>query len=78
MTKRRLFHLQIQTPDRDLQTIPNLFVVSNPYKVIKQDGTIISCTVSLGYDVGHQEIEEAMITAALAAQYGGLGITDES
>ncbi len=68
VTKRRLFYLQIQTPDRDLQTLPNLYVVSNPHKVIKEDGTFISCSVSLGYDVSHQEVEQAMLTAALAAQ----------
>lgn len=68
VTKRRLFHLIIQTVDRDMLTLPNLHVVSTPHKVIKKDGTIIGCVVSLGYDVSHQQVEDAMLTAALAAQ----------
>ena len=68
VTKRRLFHLTMQTIDRDLLTLPNLYVVSNPHKVIRESGTIISCVVSLGYDVNYREVELAMIRAALEAQ----------
>ena len=48
VTERGLFHIEIQTEDRDLTTLPNLYLVSNPVKVIRYSGTVVSATVSLG------------------------------
>lgn len=64
---RGLFHIEIQTEDRDLVTLPNLFVTNNPVKVTRESGTIISAEVSLGYDVPHAQVEELLQQAAAAA-----------
>jgi small conductance mechanosensitive channel len=37
---RGLFHTEIQTEDRDLTTLPNLFLITNPVKVVRSSGTI--------------------------------------
>jgi small-conductance mechanosensitive channel len=44
--------------------LPNLFLVSNPYRVVRASGTIISATVSLGYDTPRGRIEECLLQAA--------------
>jgi small-conductance mechanosensitive channel len=68
VSEQGLFHVEIQTEDRDLTTMPNLYLVTNPVKVIRSSGTIISAEVSLGYDIPLKKIENALIEAALAAQ----------
>jgi len=65
---RGLFHIEIQTEDRDLTTIPNLFLATNPVKAIRHSGTILSSEISLGYDVAHKKVEELLIKAAEAAE----------
>ena len=62
-----LFHTEIQTEDRDLLTLPNLYLATNPVKVVHADGTIISAEVSLGYDVDHQLVEAVLLQAAVDA-----------
>ena len=64
VTEQGLFHTEIQTEDRDLLTLPNLFLASHPVKVVHASGTIVSAEVSLGYDVDHHIIEELLIQAA--------------
>jgi len=64
VSEQGLFHTEIQTEDRDLTTLPNLFLVTKPVRVIRQSGTIVSATASLGYDVRRAEIREAMLEAA--------------
>jgi len=71
VTERGLFHIEIQNEDRDLTTLPNLYLVTNPVKVILSSGTIISAEVSLGYDTPHSNIEEILKKAVTAA-----GLTD--
>lgn len=68
VTERGLFHTEIQTEERDLTTLPNLFLVSHPITVIRSSGTIVSATVSLGYDISHQIIDALLVEAALAAK----------
>lgn len=68
VTERGLFHTEIQTEDRDLTTIPNLYLVTRPVKVIHASGTIISAMVSLGYDVAHQRVEELLLDAGSRAE----------
>jgi small conductance mechanosensitive channel len=68
VTDRGLFHVEIQTEDRDLTTIPNIYLVTNPVTVSRSSGTIISSTVSLGYDVPHKKIEAALLAAANASE----------
>jgi small-conductance mechanosensitive channel len=66
ITERSLFHTEIQTEDRDLVTVPNLYLMTTPFRVIQSSGTVISATVSLGYDVDHNEIEPKLTEAANA------------
>ena len=68
VSERGLFHVEIQTEDRDLTTLPNLYLVTHPVKVIRSDGTIVSAEVSLGYDIPHQRIKELLKEAALACE----------
>lgn len=64
VSERGLFHIEIQTEDRDLTTLPNLHLVTNPVKVIRSSGTLVSAEVSLGYDVPRTDIETALLKAA--------------
>lgn len=64
VTERGLFHTEIQTEDRDLTTLPNMYLVNNPVTVVHDSGTIISATLSLGYDVPHGQIDELLKVAA--------------
>ncbi len=59
-----LAHVEIQSEFRDLVSLPNLYLVSNPVHVIRTSGTIIHAEVSLGYDVGHTRIEKLLAEAA--------------
>ncbi len=78
VTERGLFHTEIQTENRDLTTIPNLFLTTNPVKVIRTSGTFISGICSLGYDVNRVLIEKALIEATERAglKDGFVRITD--
>lgn len=71
VTERGLFHTEIQTEDSDLVTLPNLFLVTHPVKVVCATGTIVSARVSLGYDLPHQEIRSLLLAAAEAADLKG-------
>jgi small conductance mechanosensitive channel len=51
ITEMDLLHTEVQTEFRDLVTVPNLNMVTQPMKVVRASGTIISAEVSLGYDV---------------------------
>jgi small conductance mechanosensitive channel len=64
VTERGLFHTEIQTEDRDLTTLPNLHLVTNPITVVHSSGTMITATLSLGYDVPHTLVEECLKKAA--------------
>jgi len=64
VSEKGLFHTEIQTIDRDLITVPNLFLSNNPVKVTRSSGTFISAECSLGYDVSRIKIEECLIEAA--------------
>jgi len=67
VTERGIFHVEIQTEDRDLTTIPNLFMISHPITVVRTSGTIVSARVSLGYDNAHPRIESLLVDAAQRA-----------
>jgi len=64
VTGRGLLSTEIQNEHRDLVTLPNLHLVTNPVKVVRASGTLISAEVSLGYDVPHQQVEELLEAAA--------------
>ncbi|MCW9029824.1 MAG: mechanosensitive ion channel family protein [Kangiella sp.] len=65
---RGLLHTELQDRERDLITLPNLFLATNPVTVMHSDGTIISTEISLGYDVDHKVIEPLLIDAAEKAE----------
>lgn len=64
VTEQGLLHTEIQTEDRDLVTLPNVFVISNPVRVVRSSGTIISADLSLGYDVDQATVEPLLAAAA--------------
>lgn len=68
ITEMDLMHTEIQTEDRDLTTLPNLYLVTNPVKVMRASGTIMSVQVSLGYDVSRRRIERLLLEAARNTQ----------
>ncbi|TFG47864.1 MAG: mechanosensitive ion channel [Candidatus Brocadiia bacterium] len=67
ISERGLFHIEIQTEDRDLTTLPNLYLVTNPVKVIRSSGTLVTAEVSLAYDVPRTDVEENLLRAATEA-----------
>ena len=68
VSERGLFHTEIQTEDRDLVTFPNLYLATQAITVVRKSGTMVSSTLSLGYDVPHTRVEELMQNAAISAQ----------
>jgi small conductance mechanosensitive channel len=64
VTERGLFHVEIQTEFRDLITLPNLHLVTNPVKVVRSTGTVVSTEVSLGYNIPRGRIKDALMRAA--------------
>jgi len=71
VTERGLFHTEIQTEDRDLLTLPNLYLSGRPIRVVRASGTIVTAEVSLGYDVPHARATELLTEAAAS-----VGLTD--
>jgi small-conductance mechanosensitive channel len=67
VTERGLFHIEIQTANRNLVTLPNMIMVTNPLEVYQPSGTMITTRVSLGYDTGHEMIKGLLIEAAQKA-----------
>ena len=64
ITAMDLLHTEIQTEQRDLTTLPNLYLVSHPVRVMRTSGTVIYVEVSLGYDISRHEIERLLLAAA--------------
>jgi len=71
VSERGLLHVEIQTEDRELTTLPNLFLVTNPVTTLRSSGTVISATVTLGYDLPRTKVRETLLEAAEKA-----GLTD--
>lgn len=70
-TEMSLLHIEVQTEQSDLVTIPNTVMVTQPVKVVRSTGTIISVDISLGYDVPRSKISELLCLAVEDA-----GLTD--
>lgn len=64
VSQKGLFHVEIQTEDRDLVTLPNSYLITNPLRVVRTSGTIVWCDLSLGYDVAHAKVEPLLVEAA--------------
>lgn len=70
VTEQGLLHTEMQSEDRDLVTLPNLYLISHPVKVVGATGTLVTCDVSLGYDAPRQTVEAALLAAADQAGLG--------
>jgi len=68
VTERRLFDTEIQTEERELTALPNLFLITNPLTVVRSSGTLVSVSLSLGYDVQHAVVEPLLLEAAQQAE----------
>lgn len=68
VTKKSIFHTEIQLEDSNFITIPNLYIANNPVKLTRKTNTVISTSVSLGYDVSRIQIEEALKEAAILTE----------
>lgn len=71
VSERGLFDTEIQTENRELIAIPNGTFITQPVTVVRSSGVIISSTISLGYELGYNEVEPLMLQAAEQA-----GLTD--
>ena len=65
--RKSIFHTEIQLEDSNFITIPNLYIANNPVKLTRKTHTVISTSVSLGYDIPREKIERALIEAAKEA-----------
>lgn len=65
--RKSVFHTEIQLEDSNFITVPNLYIASNPVKLIRKTNTVISTAVSLGYDISRERIEKALKEAAISA-----------
>ncbi len=68
VSEHGLLHTEIQTIDRTLTTIPNQYLITHPVTVVRASGTVVSATVSLGYDVPRQDVERCLLAAAEKAE----------
>ena len=68
VSEQGLLHTEVQTEDGDLTTLPNTYVITNPVTVVHERGTVISTTLSLGYDIHHSVIETHLLAAASQAK----------
>ena len=68
---KTLLHTEIQSEDRDTVTLPNLYVITNPVKVVDQTGTLVSAEVSIGYEVHREAVRVKLREAA-----DRVGLTD--
>jgi small-conductance mechanosensitive channel len=64
VTEKGLFDTEIQTEQRDLIALTNSFLIAHPLQVVRSSGTIISASLSLGYDVHHKRVEPLLLEAA--------------
>lgn len=63
-TEMNLLHMEVQTEQSDLVTIPNIHMVTYPVKVVRNTGTIVAIEISLGYDIPRQQISKQLILAS--------------
>jgi small-conductance mechanosensitive channel len=64
VAERGLLDTELQTENRELIACPNAFRITNPVSVVRSSGTVVSTTLSLGYDVHHSTAEKLLLKAA--------------
>lgn len=65
VTRKGLFHTEMQLEDSNFITIPNLYIATHPVKLTRKTNTVISTSVSLGYDISRNQIEVLLKDAAI-------------
>lgn len=68
VTKKGIFHTEIQAEDGNFVNLPNMYVARHPVKFTRNTNTLVSCTISIGYDEPRLKIEELLIKAARKAK----------
>ena len=68
VTAKALLHTELQSEDRDMVTLPNMYVMTNPVQVVDQTGTLISAEIGIGYEVHRRRVRDLCIQAAEAAE----------
>jgi len=64
ITSINLLHVEIQTEELSLTTLPNLYLATNPVDVLRSSGTMLHVQVSLGYEMPRNQVEAALLKAA--------------
>ncbi|MBT0585964.1 mechanosensitive ion channel family protein [Alteromonas oceanisediminis] len=64
VSEKGLLDTEIQTEQRHLVAIANSYLINNPVSVVRSSGTLITATVSIGYDVHHQKVTRLLEHAA--------------
>jgi small-conductance mechanosensitive channel len=64
VAERGLFDTEIQSENRELIAVPNAFLITHPVSTTRSSGTIVSVTLSLGYDAHHSVVEPLLVKAA--------------
>jgi small conductance mechanosensitive channel len=64
VVERGLLDTEIQTESRQLVALPNIYMITHPVSVTRSSGTIISTSLSLGYDIHHSQVDALLLEAA--------------
>ena len=67
VSEKGLLDTEMQPEQRDLIHIANSYLVNNPVSVIRSSGTLITANISIGYDVHHTSVTEALTKAVFEA-----------
>lgn len=68
ITRMDLLGIEMHTGAHDMLSLPNLYLLANPVRVIESEDDVLHLDVSLGYDAPRQQIESFLLQAAGAAQ----------
>ena len=64
VAERGLFDTEVQSESRELIVIPNTILVTHPVATVRNSGVIVSTTLSLAYDLNHNQIRPLLLEAA--------------
>ena len=64
VVERGLFDTEIQSEKRNLIAIPNTYLITHPIATTQRSGAIVSASLSLGYEIHHQQVERLLVEAA--------------
>ena len=64
VAERGLFDTEVQSESRELIVIPNTLLVTHPVATVRNSGAIVSTTLSLAYDLNHNQIRPLLLEAA--------------